>query len=129
MKKQVHKNYIIASNLIFASCGLAIISDLILMDDLSIGEFLINTCLTLMITGSLGYNIRKGSRVATYVLLFLIILALIVTYFMYSELYKEESISTKLMFMIELLLDIGALVLIFMVPKIAAGSEAIDEGL
>jgi hypothetical protein len=119
-EKQVHLNYIKASNLIFASVVLSILSECF-SGSLTIPNIIIS----LLIVG-LGISVRKGKSWIKYILLVLTITGLAVTAFNMSFLIQNPL--TGLLYFVQALIQIWVVILLFKVPEIVE-YDSIDNFL
>lgn len=109
MENQIPANYIKASNLLFLTAGLVLISLFILSDDYPFGINIYAVIIDLLFFGGMGILIRRGVKWIKYVLL---LLAIIILYGVPSTI-KSNTPFAILIFIIQSATQIWAIILLF----------------
>ena len=126
MKKQVHPNYITASNLIFGSFGLGLLSlffsDNILSSlqnaNLSIGTiifFIVIVVIGLFFIAGIGLTVRRGINSVKYFLIVIVILQVIGIPLRINALMQKPD--HGILFMAQIIMLVWAVVLILIISK------------
>ena len=115
MEKQIHRNYIKSSNLIFGTVGLGLINFFFSSDVLNTGQNIAIAILTLIIIAGIGFLVRQGKAWVKYLLLVFTILGLIGIPFIINNITQKPVVG--LINIAQTIMQIWAMVLLFMVPK------------
>jgi hypothetical protein len=119
LENQISPNYIKASNLIFLTAGLLLIRLFILSDENPFGMNIYAVIIDLLFFGGMGILIRRGVKWIKYVLLLIIIIIL----FGALSTLKSNSLFAILIYVIQTVTQIWAVILLFMKNK----SEKIED--
>jgi hypothetical protein len=114
MEKQIHKNFIRSSNLIFITVGLGLINLLLPNTEIMAGGKFIVIGTILFILG-LGYLVRKGFSWVKYLLLVLTILGLISIPVTITNLGDRPIVG--LINVAQTILQVWAMIILFKIPK------------
>ncbi|GGF00928.1 hypothetical protein SAMN05443634_105260 [Chishuiella changwenlii] len=114
--KYVHPNYIKASNLIYLSGGLGLLSYFILGILTGRFEGVFEAIISIGVIFLIGYLLRKGISKMKYILLFLLIFGILISFQFLKFLIIFYPI-TAIIHFIQFILQSAAVVLLFLVPK------------
>jgi hypothetical protein len=109
MEKHISANYIKASNLIFLTAGLVLVSLFILSDDYPFGMNIYAVLIDVFFFGGMGILVRRGVKWIKYVLLLLIIIIL----FGVPSTIKSNTLFAILILFIQTFTQIWAVILLF----------------
>ncbi len=109
MKNQISSNYIKASNLVFLTSGLVLISIFILSEDYPFGMNIYAVIIDLFFFGGMGLLIRRGVKWIKYALLLLVIIIL----YEAPSTIKSNTPFAILTFFIQTITQIWAIILLF----------------
>ena len=115
MKKQKHKNYIIASNLIITSAALGIISFFLIYHLANDSKNIINGIFNISFIIGIGLLVRIGKKWVKFLLLALTILGLILMTSIANTL--AHNLYGGIISILQTVLQIISVVLLFMIPK------------
>lgn len=115
MDKKIHPNYIKSSNLIFGTVGLGLINFFFSSEILNTGQNIAIAILTLIIIAGIGFLVRKGKAWIKYLLLVFTLLGLIGIPFIINNITQKPVVG--LINIAQTIMQIWAMVLLFMVPK------------
>lgn len=121
MKKQKHRNYIISSNLIFASAILGIISFFLIYHLANDSKNIINGILNISLIAGLGFVVRIGKKWVKSLLLGLTILGLFLMTSIANTL--AHNLYGGIILILQTVLQIIAVILLFMIPKDLSENE------
>ncbi|MET4080865.1 putative membrane protein YiaA [Pedobacter sp. UYP30] len=111
----VHQNYILASNLMFASVALWLIGLFVRSETLNSSRTVFISVLTLSFSVGIGFAIRAGVESIKYFLLVSLIFGLIVLPTVVQNLLNAPI--ELIIYVIQTIIQIAALVLLFKIPK------------
>jgi hypothetical protein len=120
MKKDIHPNYILSSNLIFGSIGLGLINVLVQWlssseDRMVVIMDIMVIILSLLIVAAMGFLVRQGYGWMKYVLLVLTVLGLIgIPFILYN--FSKNPLAGVIN-IIETVMQVWATVILFRIPK------------
>ena len=116
MDKEIHQNYIKASNLIFGTIVLGLINVVISNRDMNDTKNIITIVVTFLFIAGIGYLIRIGKEWIKYLLLIFLVFGLITMLFIIPQL-----LGNSIIFIINItqtLMQLLAIYLLFKIPKI-----------
>ena len=121
MKTQKHRNYIISSNLIFASAILGIISFFFIYHLANDSKNILNGIFNISFIVGLGFVVRIGKRWVKFLLLALTILGLLLMTTI--AITFAHNLYGGIISIIQTVLQIIAVILLFLIPKDSSEDE------
>lgn len=117
MKTAIHSNFITASNLVWGTVGLGILAAFFSDRVIKTEKDILLTVISFVMLVVLGYFIRQGQSWAKYLFVGLTIIGLLAIPTYISNLSQEPV--TGIIFILQAILQVWAVVLLFQIPKIA----------
>jgi len=115
MDKQIHPNYIKASNLIYGTVGLGLINLVFAGELLKTGQNIVTAFITLVMISGLGYLVRQGKDWVKYILLVLLAFGLIGIQFIINNIVQRPVVG--IVNIAQTIMQLWATVLLFKVKK------------